>query len=69
MPDTYPSTRQAQINSMAIATLLDMIENIKVGREVVECFDVKNEIESLRHPLTDKEELHHRGRTITVILQ
>lgn len=57
------SDRQAKINSMAIATLLDLINNIQEGKEFVVEFDVRNAIVST-YDASGKQMLHYDGRTI-----
>ena len=60
---TVQNNEQSKLNSMAVATLLDIINNIKEGRENVVEFEVKNHIERVM------ERLEHRGRRFTLELQ
>lgn len=66
---TVQNNEQSKLNSMAVATLLDIINNIKEGRENVVEFEVKNHIERVMEDHASKERLEHRGRRFTLELQ
>lgn len=63
------SNDQAKLNSMVISTLLDIVNNLKEGRECAVEFEMKNNVVRTMEDYGRKEVLHHDGRTFKLELK